>query len=185
MESSRRGWMPAEHATRESIATIVGLRLVTKTSCMTVPIRSEITSTETGKTNRRTTRQRSTTVDRFSRETERRLGRKVTMHEAPLSELTDEEVEEAPAYFFDGTERGLDLLCQNNNCAGHGTAFVAFDRAAGVIFVVQSEGYSYARYLGRLTRHQTERIGGRLTRRESFFSKKEPGEYDDDMDDGR
>ena len=123
-------------------------------------------------------------MDRFSDETERRLGRKVAMHEAPLSELTDEEMEEAPAYFFDGAERGLDLLCESNNTLGHGTAFVAFDRAAGVIFVIQTEGYSYARYLGRLTRHQTERIGGRLTRREAFFSKKEPGEYDD-MEDGR
>lgn len=89
-------------------------------------------------------------MNRFNDKTRGMLGRKITTDEAPRVRLHGERVGDIDLVLFDGSDSGLNALCAERESSGADSDFFARDLRTGDIFAVAAEGYSYARYIGRL-----------------------------------
>lgn len=93
----------------------------------------------------------------FNDATRRTLGRKVTLDEAPRVTLHGETLEPIDLVFFGGTLKCLKEICADRDASGADTEFFARDLHTDDIFAVNTEGYKYPRYLGRLSYCDAER----------------------------
>lgn len=96
-------------------------------------------------------------MKRFNESTRRMLGRKVTLDQAPRVRLHDEVLGPVDLVHFDGSDSALGAICAERDTSGADPHFFARDDATGDVFAVNTEGYTYPRYLGRLNTRDAEK----------------------------